>query len=247
MVSQIIDASSVIGPAADTTGIEELTAGDYAKTVTERLPRDFVRMYHPDDTSSIVQLPPLGKNGKGRGDRQRKILHYITNKLVRGKQWWFASPPAGWQPKTARYACFLEGCGRNREPNMFSLFQVYRHFLGKHPDESPMYEGVLKAIQQKLAQEIPPELAEQLGLAAGTTSLNDAQFDKVMMGANLIAPDQLTEMLAPDAAEELKGKPSVQAYLVCADCDYTTEGKTKHEFALAGHRRAKHAREAVPA
>jgi len=187
----------------DTTGIEELTAGDYAKTVTERLPRDFVRMYHPDGTSSIVQLPPLGKSGKGRGDRQRKVLHYITNKLVKGQQWWFASPPLGWTQKTPRYSCFLPGCGRNREPNIYTLFDLLQHFNHKHPDESTMYEGVLKAIKAKLSAEIPPELAEQLGLDAGTTSLDDDQFDSVVKGEHLIPKDTLVEMLAPDAAAEL--------------------------------------------
>jgi len=99
-----------------------------------------------------------------------------------------------------------------------------------------MYEGVLKAIQQKLSQEIPPELAEQLGLDPGTTSLNEQQFAKVVVGEHLVAPDVLTEMLAPDASAELEAAP----FLSCADCDYTTQGKTKHEFALQGHRRAKH-------
>lgn len=38
----------------------------------------------------------------------------------------------------------------------------------------------------------------------------------------------------------------VLGFLSCPDCEYTTEGKTQHEFALQGHRRVKHP-EAVPA
>lgn len=243
----VMDASSVLGDQADTTGIAELTAGDYNRAVAETMPRDYVRMYHPDNTTSIVQLPPLGKNRKGAGDRQRKIMHYIMNKKVRGKQWWFAAPPPGWQVKTPRYSCFLVGCDRNREPNIYTLFDLFQHFNHKHPDETKMYEGVLKAIQVKLSAEIPPELAEQLGLDSSTKSLNDKQFAKVMTGANLVPADALAEMLAPDAAEELEGRPLVQSFLSCADCGYTTEGKTKHAFALAGHRRLQHAQEAVTA
>lgn len=236
MVSQITDASTVMGPEVNTGGIQELSAGEYSRAVTERLARDYVRMYHPDGTSSVVQLPPLGKNGKGRGDRQAKILHYITNKLVRGKQWWYASPdavPGGWKPKTPRYSCFLVGCDRNREPNLYSLFDLFQHFNHKHPDETKMYEGVLKAIQQKLSAEIPPELAEQLGLTPGTTSLDETQFSQVMMGGHL-APEQMAELVAEDASAELA------EYLVCPDCDYTTEGKVRHDSAMRLHRQAKH-------
>jgi hypothetical protein len=165
-----MDAASVLGEQANTEGLAELTGGDYKRAVAENMPRDYVRMYHPDNTSSIVQLPPLGKNGKGVGDRQRKIMHYILNKKVRGKQWWFAAPPPGWEVKTPRYSCFLVGCDRNREPNLYTLFDLFQHFNHKHPDETKMYEGVLKAIQAKLSAEIPPELAEQLGLSSSTTS-----------------------------------------------------------------------------
>jgi hypothetical protein len=203
MVNQVADASSVLGAETDTTGLTELTKGDYSRAVTENLPRDYVRMYHPDNTSSIVQLPPLGKNGKGAGDRQRKIMHYILNKKIRGQQWWFASPPPGWQEKTPRYSCFLVGCDRNREPNLHSLYDLYTHFTHKHHDETKLYEGVLKAIQQKLSAEIPPELAEQLGLAANTKSLDDAQFAQVMTGEHLVPPAAMQDMLADDAATEL--------------------------------------------
>lgn len=237
------DAATVMdGTIADTTGIQDMARGDYNKAVHEAMPRDYVRMYHPDNTSSIVQLPPLGKNGKGIKDRQQKIMHYILNKRVRGKQWWFASPPSGWAPKTPRYSCFLVGCDRNREPNLYTLFDLFQHFNHKHPDETKMYEGVLKAIQAKLSQEIPPELAEQLGLDSSTKSLNADQFAKVMEGGNLVPPEAMADMLAPDAAEELTpalshSDPNV---LSCADCDYTTAGKTRHDVAIRFHRMAKH-------
>jgi hypothetical protein len=218
MVSETMDAAAIVG-AVDTSGIQELSAGEYAKTVAERLPRDFVRMYHPDGTSSVVQLPPLGKNGKGQGDRQRKILHYMTNKLVRGKQWWYPSPPPGWTPKTPRYSCFLPGCERNREPNILTLFDLYQHFNHKHQDESKMFEGVLAAIQKKLSAEIPPELAEQLGLDVKTKNLDETQFAQVMMGQHLVPPDAAVEMLAEDAATELTRHD-------CPDCGWVNENNT---------------------
>ena len=249
----VMDAASVLGDQANTDGLAELTGGDYKRAVAENMPRDYVRMYHPDNTSSIVQLPPLGKNGKGAGDRQRKIMHYILNKKVRGKQWWFAAPPAGWAPKQMRYSCFLVGCDRNREPNIDTLFNLFQHFNHKHPDETKMYEGVLKAIQQKLSQEIPPELAEQLGLDSSTKSLNDTQFQKVMTGANLMPPETLVEILASDAGEVLTQEAAVLTGAVlgvrvytCPDCDWKPKVSAKRpQMALAGHRRVKHAEVAV--
>ena len=245
------DAAEIMGAPADTTGIQNMAQGDYQRAVEERMPRDYVRMYHPDGTSSIIQLPPIGKNGKGVGDRQRKIMHYILNKRLRGKQWWFASPPPGWQSKTPRYSCFLVGCDRNREPNLHTLFDLFQHFNHKHPDETKMYEGVLKAIQAKLSSEIPPELAEQLGLNEGTTSLNEMQFTQVMEGAHLVPKAAMAEMLAPDASSEWPDSepitvPNIAAptipspVLSCADCAYTTAGKMRHAAALSAHRLAKH-------
>lgn len=254
------DAVEVMGGAvANTEGIQDMARGDYQRAVTEAMPRDYVRMYHPDNTSSIVQLPPLGKNGKGMKDRQQKIMHYILNKKLRGKQWWFASPPPGWQPKVARYSCFLVGCDRNREPNLHTLFDLFQHFNHKHPGEVPLYESVLKAIQAKLSAEIPPELAQQLGLDASTKSLDEAQFHKVMEGGNLVPAVAVAEMLAPDAAVELADEPvisktdglytlgpQVANVLSCADCAYTTVGKQRHAAALRMHRMNKHKTE-VPA
>lgn len=247
-----MDAASVLGEQANTDGIAELTGRDYTRAVAENMPRDYVRMYHPDNTSSIVQLPPLGKNGKGSGDRQRKIMHYILNKKIRGKQWWFAAPPPGWEPKVARYSCFLVGCDRNREPNLHTLFDLFQHFNHKHPDETKMYEGVLKAIQQKLSQEIPPELAEQLGLDSSTKMLNDDQFSQVMTGEHLVPAEELAEMLAPDAAEELavvgmsEALADAKGAFDCADCDWTPKpAATRPDIALRGHRTHKHTEVAV--
>ena len=242
MVSETLDASALMG--VDTSGVQELSSGDYAKTVEERLPRDFVRMYHPDGTSSIVQLPPLGKSGKGAGDRQRKILHYMMNKKVRGKQWWYPAPPPGWTPKTPRYSCFLAGCDRNREPNLYTLFDLFQHFNHKHPDETKLYEGVLKAIQAKLSAEIPPELAEQLGLDAGTKSLNEQQFEKVMQGEHLVPAGALTEMLAPDAAAELEPANAVGAYHCAAHPDFKPKASNA---ALSYRMHLSHKHKEVPA
>jgi len=50
----------------------------------------------------------------------------------------------------------------------------------------------------------------------------------------------------PATAEVAADLETINPFLSCPDCDYTTEGKTKHDFALQGHRRAKHL-EAVPA
>lgn len=252
-MQMVMDAAEIMGgTTADTAGIQEMARGDYQRAIHEAMPRDYVRMYHPDNTSSIVQLPPLGKNGKGIGDRQRKIMHYILNKRVRGKQWWFASPPEGWAPKTPRYSCFLVGCDRNREPNLHTLFDLFQHFNHKHPDETKMYEGVLKAIQQKLSAEIPPELAEQLGLDSNTKSLDDTQFAKVMTGANLVPTEAMAEMLAPDAAEELGSAVTGMADVLagapgpfdCTDCDWTPKSQTQRpDTALRAHRMHKHKKE----
>lgn len=241
----VMDAASIMGAADDAAvaGINDLAVGEYKRNVQESMPRDYVRMYHPDNTTSIVQLPPIGKNGKGIKDRQQKIMHYVLNKRKAGKQWWYASPPAGWEPKVARYACFLQGCDRNREPNLHTLFDLFQHFNHKHPDETKMYEGVLKAIQQKLSTEIPPELAEQLGLDSSTRSLDEGQFAQVMTGQNLVPAEQMVEMLAPDASVELEADEAPTGFLTCAvdGCGYTTEGKTEHEFALTMHSKHKHA------
>ena len=238
------DAATVMdGTIANTDGIQDMARGDYKKAVHEAMPRDYVRMYHPDGTSSIVQLPPLGKNGKGVKDRQQKIMHYILNKKVRGKQWWYAAPPEGWQPKVARYSCFLQGCDRNREPNLYTLFDLFQHFNHKHPDETKMYEGVLKAIQAKLSSEIPPELAAQLGLDESTKSLNDSQFAAVMQGSNLVPAEAMAEMLAPDAVAEL---PVMEVTVTrapsgCADCDWKSKPGAKNpSIALRAHRMHKH-------
>ena len=92
---------------------------------------------------------------------------------------------------------------------------------------------MLKAIQAKLSAEIPPELAEQLGLDAGTKSLNEQQFEKVMQGEHLVPPGALTEMLAPDAAAELV---ETRGAFDCPDCDWTPKPNAKRpDTALRFH------------
>jgi hypothetical protein len=57
---------------------------------------------------------------------------------------------------------------------------------------------------------------------------------------------EVVSAAAPASAETAAGFGSIEV-LQCSDCDYTTEGKMKHQFALGAHRRAKHSPVAVPA
>ena len=161
------DAATVLGPTAageglDLDGIQQLAASEYKRGVSEAMPRDFVTMYHPDGTSSVVQLPPLGKSGQGIHDRQQKIIHYIANKRKNGQQWWFASPPEGWKPAELPYRCPVEGC--TRAGGMPDLLNLWRHIQQKHPGEVPLYGGVIKAIQEKLESQVPADLSKLLAI-----------------------------------------------------------------------------------
>ena len=116
MVQAPVDASSVMG-GVDTEGlqdVQELARGRYSEGVKEAMPRDYVTMYHPDGTTSIVQLPIIGKTNRAKRvqERQQKIMHYMVNKRRNGQQWWFSSPPPGWAPSPLPYRCPVEGCER---------------------------------------------------------------------------------------------------------------------------------------
>lgn len=162
MVTEYRDASAILGTSSDTDlgVVADMAKGEYARNVTENLPRDYVQMYHPDGTTSLVQLPPLGRNGKNIGDRQKKIMHFILNKKREGKQWWYPSPPAGWQPQELKWRCPVQGC--TRAGGLPDLLNLYRHIFQKHPGEKELYEGVIKAIKTKLAEAIPADLATLL-------------------------------------------------------------------------------------
>ena len=158
MVTQYRDASSVMGDTVvDPAAIDNLARGEYTRAVGERMPRDYVTMYHPDGSTSLVQLPPLSRNGKNVGDRQRKLMHYVLNKknFVRkpnGKmgyvQWWYPSPPPGWKPSSAPWRCPVQDC--TRAGGLKDLLNLWRHIKNKHPGEVEMYEGVLTAIKERL-------------------------------------------------------------------------------------------------
>lgn len=161
MVTDYKDASEILGaPQDDIAAIADMARGDYHRSVREQMPRDYVRMYHPDGTTSIVQLPPIGKSGKGLKDRQQKLMHFVLNKKREGKQWWFASPPAGWQPAPLPWRCPVQGC--TRAGGLPDLLNLYRHIMQKHPGEKELYEGVIVAIKRKLAEAIPADLSTLL-------------------------------------------------------------------------------------
>ncbi len=161
----IQDAAALLGVPGNETeleGIQELAATEYKRGVSESMPRDFALMYHPDGTSSVIQLPPVGKGGQGLRDRQQKIIHLITNKRKNGKQWWFASKPEGWTPAELPYRCPVTGC--TRAGGLPDLLNLWRHIQQKHPGEVPLYEGVMKAIQEKLQSQVPADLSKLLAI-----------------------------------------------------------------------------------
>lgn len=152
------DASTIMGETqVDAGAIDDIARGEYARNVGENMPRDYVQMYHPDGSTSIVQLPPLGRNGKGLGDRQRKLMHYVLNKKAPMKQpdgtmkmvqWWYPSPPAGWKPADLPWRCPVQEC--TRAGGLKDLLNLWRHIQNKHPGEVELYEGVIKAIKERL-------------------------------------------------------------------------------------------------
>lgn len=221
------DAATVLGPAADAdlAGIEDLARGRYKDGVREVMVRDFVTMYHPDGTSSIVQLPPLPADGRPQGkamqERQQKILHYTMNKRREGKQWWFASPPADWTPAPLPYRCPVQFCAR--AGGMPDLLNLWRHIQHKHPEETDLYQGVLTAIKDKLEQAVPADLQKLL---------DPDQFQEDAAVASLGAEDMLpTEPAVPP--ETFEGNP-----YTCRDCDYKPKKRAKRPaVALMMHRR----------
>lgn len=160
MVTQYADASTVMGNTEiDAAAIDDLARGEYKRAVGEKMPRDYVQMYHPDGSTSIVQLPPLGKNGKNLGDRQKKLMHYVLNKKAPMKQadghmkmvqWWYPSPPLGWTPAAMPWRCPVQEC--TRAGGLKDLLNLWRHIKSKHPGEVELYDGVLKAIKTRLSE-----------------------------------------------------------------------------------------------
>ena len=181
---QAPDAATVIGGNADMdlAAIEDLARGEYRRGVQEVMSREFVTMYHPDGTSSIVQLPPLPKDGRPQGkalqERQQKILHYSMHMKKDGKQWWFASPPPDWTPTPLPYRCPVESC--TRAGGLPDLLNLWRHIQQKHPGEVELYAGVMAAIKTKLENAIPVDLQKLLDTEPATISEGDKAADEAV-------------------------------------------------------------------
>ncbi len=221
MVSQYADAASVMGNTeVDVDAIAGLAKGEY-RNVRENMPRDYVQMYHPDGSTSIVQLPPLGKNGKGLGDRQRKLMHYVLNKKGKVKQangtwktvqWWYPSPPAGWKATETPWRCPVQEC--TREGGLKDLLNLWRHIKSKHPGEVEMYESTLTAIKVRLQEatamdldslftggaddgETPLVSAEDIEAAKfedAASVLDESVFDEVPVAPEAFVPDVVVKM-----------------------------------------------------
>lgn len=165
MGQEAIDAAEVLGPIAtgiDPSAVDAIAIGEAQKRIQEGLPTDLALMYHPNGTTSVILLPPLGKNGRGVGDRRRKIMHYISDKKgPDGEQWWFPSPPPGWTPQPLPIRCPVTGC--TRAGGLPDLLNLWRHMQNKHPGETPLYQGLLNQIQHKLETSLSPDLAAMLG------------------------------------------------------------------------------------
>lgn len=229
---QAPDAASVLGSATatDLSGIDELAQGEYRRSVVEAMPRDYVTMYHPDGTVSTVQLPPLGKNGKNRGVRQQKILHYVMNKRRNGQQWWFASPPPGWVPSPLPYRCPVAGC--TRTGGVPDLLNLWRHINQKHPGEVELYQGVMNAIKARLAAAVPADLQ---ALLDGTDEAPEQEGVSFTDADTALAEDAqiMTAAVSPDTFE---GNP-----YECNDCDWKPKpGAQQPRAALMMHRRHRH-------
>lgn len=247
MVSQYADASTVMGDTrVDTDAIADLARGEYKRAVGEKMPRDYVQMYHPDGSTSIVQLPPLSKNGKNLGDRQRKLMHYVLNKrglmkqpdgTMKMVQWWYPSPPAGWKPADMPWRCPVQEC--TRAGGLKDLLNLWRHIKSKHPGEVEMYEGVLTAIKKRL-QEATAMNLDTLFQGGGNdgeqpvVSEEDLQAAKFQDAASVLDVSALEGAVVPDVF--------TQDRVSCRDCAWQSKpGTQKPQFAYELHRRVKHA------
>jgi hypothetical protein len=203
------DASTIMGDTqVDSGALDDLARGEYSKKVGEKMPRDYVMMYHPDGSTSIVQLPPLGKNGKNLGDRQRKLMHYVLNKRKAGKQWWFASPPPGWVAQETPWRCPVQEC--TRAGGLKDLLNLWRHIKHKHPGEVDLYQGVLTAIQKRLSEATAQNLD-----ALFTGGGNDGE-------PPLVSEEDLAAAKFEDAAEavqEMEAMPAVPPETFVPDVD----------------------------
>ena len=240
MVTQYQDASAIMGDSqVDATAIGDLAKGEYKKAVGENMPRDYVQMYHPDGSTSIVQLPPLGKNGKGLGDRQRKLMHYVLNKKAPQKQpngtmkmvqWWYPAPPPGWAAAAAPWRCPVQEC--TRAGGLKDLLNLWRHIKSKHPGEVEMYEGVLTAIKKRL-QEATAMNLDSLFMGGGNDGeqplvseedLAAAKFEDAasLLDADLPEPQVAADTFTPDVNQTM------------CDCGWTT---VKGDRSMLAHQR----------
>jgi hypothetical protein len=250
MVSKYADASTVMGDTqVDTTAINDLARGEYSRAVNERMPRDYVQMYHPDGSTSVVQLPTLSKGGKNVGDRQRKLMHYVLNKKASVKQpdgtmkrvqWWYPSPPPGWKAAEMPWRCPVQEC--TRAGGLKDLLNLWRHIKSKHPGEVELYQGVLTAIQKRLAEATAVNL-DSLFRGGGNdgeqplVSEADLEAAKFEDAANILnemeaaPPPVAPETFLPDA-------------LSCELCDWRSKPDAQMpERALRMHIMVKHKKE----
>ena len=225
------DAQAILGDAGqvDLSGLEDMAKGEFNREVKTRMPRDYVTMYHPDGTSSVIQLPPLPKEGLPQGkviqERQQKVMHLVLNKKRAGKQWFFASPPPGWKPADLPWRCPVETC--TRAGGLPDLLNLYRHIEQKHPGEKEIYQGVLTAIKEKLAQAIPADLQ---ALLASTDQPVISDGDKAAAEAELA----FSEPAVPDDTFVPR----------CTRCEKTApEGHANPEAWLRGHMLGAHKEE----
>lgn len=163
------DAADILGRYGDrikeahTQGVDDIARQVYDKAVQTENANDLCTMYHPNGTTSLVLLPPIGRGGRGIVSRRKKLMRYIMEKRgPKGEQWWFASPPDGWEPQGTPLRCPVQGC--SRAGGLPDLLNLWRHIQQKHPGEVPLYQGLLNAIQLKLQGQLEPDLSSILGL-----------------------------------------------------------------------------------
>lgn len=239
MTTATTEASSIMKDA-DLSGVSEINEvvdQAYKQGVRENMGREYVTMYHPDGTTSLVQLPPPSRT-RGYADARQKLLHYIMNKRgSRGEQWWFASPPSGWTPAELPYRCFVSRC--TRTGGFSTLEDVLDHAEGKHPREWPRYRKVVDAMQNEIARLAMERTTDQLNLPKGT-EISESNIHDVLKGkaSKVVSLDPYVpdagEFMAPETTEgwELP-KPAIQC-----ECGWAPEADKKNpEQALAMHKR----------
>lgn len=139
-------------------------------------------------------------------------------------------PPEYVQPLPT-IQCFVRSpmTGRCRK-KFFYRSQIVPHVLAVHTAEAAQYTEILDQIRKQVMSEDTylADFVESLKTAQeGVVAVRVEDRTAVEEAEQIIETAQTVDVLAP-------------TYLSCDRCSYTTQGKTKHAFAMAGHVRAKH-------